>query len=72
MIGLRVVVGSGKSTRIDKVEKKKSKLAIQSPLSPSKPKEEKPKEVSVTFFDKFLSVCEELQKKDDHESPEAI
>lgn len=62
-LSLRVVIGSGKSGKIEKVEKRKTKISTQSPPPASKIKEEKPKEVSESFFDKFLEVVKEFEQK---------
>jgi hypothetical protein len=42
-LSVRVVVGSGKKGKIERVDKKKTKIKVDSPPAASKAKEEKPK-----------------------------
>jgi hypothetical protein len=56
---LKIVVGSGRTTsKLIKVEKQKSKTQGQSPPPNLKGQNEKAKDTSASFFDKFLLVCE--------------
>ena len=63
-LSLRIVVGAGKSSKIGKVDKKKSKTILPSPPPDPKINEDKIVRPNVSFFDKFVSVVEELQKKE--------